>query len=103
MPTFQARQQLTFEGRVLDADGALASDFSGNLAATLYDAAQSVVTLGYGEDGKEYAFQDRSNRLAIVSDSVTNGTFKVRVTIPSELIAANSFDNYSPARICLYA
>lgn len=103
MPTFQARQQLTFEGRVLDADGALASDFSGNLAATLYDAEQSVVTLGYGEDGKEFAFQDRSNRLAIVSDSVTNGTFKVRVTIPSELIAANSFDNYSPARICLYA
>ena len=103
MPTFQARQQLTFEGRVLDADGNFASDFSGNLVATLYDAEQSVVTLGYGDDGEEFAFQDRSNRLAIVSDSVTNGTFRVRVTVPSELSSATAFDNYSPARICLYA
>ncbi|MGN0213643.1 MAG: type IX secretion system sortase PorU [Muribaculaceae bacterium] len=103
MPTFQARQQLTFEGRVVDPDGDLASDFNGNIIATLYDAEQSVVTLGYGDDGKEFVFQDRSNRLAIVVDSVSNGRFKISLTVPSELSAGTSYDNYSPARICLYA
>lgn len=102
LPTFQARQTLTFLGSIVDGSGAEVTDFNGNIVSTLYDAEQSVVTLGYGEDGSQYPFQDRSNKLALVTDSVKNGKFSVKVTIPSEL-SASSFDNYSPARMCMYA
>ncbi|MGM9804406.1 MAG: type IX secretion system sortase PorU [Muribaculaceae bacterium] len=103
MPTFQARQTLTFTGSIVDGNGEPATDFNGAVVSTLYDAEQSVETLGYGEDGEKYVYQDRSNRLAIASDSVQNGRFTLRITIPSELSAVGSFDNYSPARLCLYA
>lgn len=103
MPTFEARQTLTFAGVITDEDGNAVTDFNGNVVSTLYDAEQSVVTKGYGEDGTEYVFQDRSNRLALATNTVNEGKFSIKITVPSELSAGTSYDNYSPARICFYA
>lgn len=103
MPVLQARQTVSFEGRVVSPTGKDVSDFNGTLISTLYDAEQSVVTHGYGEQGEEFVFQDRSNKLALVKDSISNGKFSFTLTIPSELNAADEFDNYSPSRLSLYA
>ena len=99
MPVFKARQTLTFTGRVVDARGQKV-DFNGPIISTLYDSEQSVVTHGYGDNGKEYVYQDRANRLAVNIDTVHGGDFNFKVTVPSEVLIT---DNYSPALMSLYA
>lgn len=98
-PEFKARQTLSFTGRVTDTNGNKVN-FNGPVIATLYDCEQSVVTHGYGE-GEEYTYLDRPNKLAVKVDTVKNGQFAFKVTVPSEILA--TFDNYSPSLINLYA
>lgn len=76
-------------------------DFNGPVIATLYDCEQSVLSHGYGDGGEEYAYLDRPNKLAVKVDTVKNGDFSFKVTVPSEILA--TFDNYSPSLINLYA
>ncbi len=102
MPVFQARQTLQLTGRIVDAvSGEPLTGFNGQVIATLYDCEESVVSHGYGDDGTEYVFQDRANRLAVKTDSVSAGTFNFALTIPSEIIA--TADNFTPSMINLYA
>lgn len=99
-PEFKARQTLTFAGKVTDSKGNKV-DFNGPVIATLYDCEQSVLSHGYGDGGEEYAYLDRPNKLAVKVDTVKNGDFSFKVTVPSEILA--TFDNYSPSLINLYA
>ena len=99
-PEFQARQTLTFAGNITDKKGKLV-DFNGPIIASLYDCEQSVLSHGYGTEGEEYAYLDRANKLAVKVDTVRNGKFSFKVTVPSEILA--TFDNYSPSLINLYA
>ncbi len=102
MPVFKARQKISVEGHIADASGKPLTDFNGPVTATLYDSEQSVTTHGYGgKEGKEYTYQDRSNKLTVTVDSVKDGRFKLNLTIPSEVIATT--DNYSPALLSVYA
>lgn len=107
MPVFKARQSMTVKGYITDANGNKATDFNGSVIPTLYDIEESVVTHGYssssGNDGKVYTFLDRSNKLTVSKDSVTNGEFTVRIAIPSEINAPSEFDNYTPAMLNFYA
>ena len=103
MPVFKARQSMTVKGSITDVNGQKATDFNGSVIPTLYDIEESVVTHGYGDDGKEYTFLDRSNKLSISKDSVVNGDFTVQISIPSEINAPSAFDNYTPAMINFYA
>ncbi len=103
MPIFKARQSMTLKGCITDVNGNKATGFNGSVIPTLYDAEESVVTHGYGDDGKEYTFLDRSNKLSVSKDSVRNGEFMVKVAIPSEINAPSSFENYTPAMINFYA
>ena len=100
MPVFQARQLLTFAGKVTDAKGR-DTDFNGPVIATLYDSEQSVETHGYGQNGEKYVYLDRPNKLAVKVDTVRNGRFEFKLTVPSEIMA--TYDNYSPSLISLYA
>lgn len=93
-PEFKARQTLTFAGKVTDSKGNKV-DFNGPVIATLYDCEQSVLSHGYGDGGEEYAYLDRPNKLAVKVDTVKNGDFSFKVTVPSEILA--TFDNYSPS------
>lgn len=101
MPVFKARQTITFTGNVLNTNGNTDTKFNGSVISTLFDAEQTVTTHGYGEQGKEYSYNDRQNKLAVTIDSVVNGKFSIKVTIPSEVVA--TYDNYTPALINLYA
>lgn len=103
MPVFKARQSMTIKGSITNANGLKTTDFNGSVIPTLYDIEESVVTHGYGEDGKEYTFLDRSNKLSISKDSVINGDFTVKIAIPSEINAPSAFNNYTPAMINFYA
>lgn len=99
-PCLMARQQTTMEGRVLNAAGdAVMTDFNGTVVATLYDAAQSVTTLGNGSAGVPFSFdKPQGDRLFIGNAKVTGGRFTLPVVMPSEVA-----DNYRSAAINLYA
>ncbi len=100
-PVFKARQTITFTGTIVDHKGNKVNGFNGSIQGNLYDCEQSVTTHGYGDKGIEYTYQEHSNRIALTSDSVRNGTFSIKVTIPSEIIY--SYDNFTPSLINLYA
>lgn len=99
-PEFKARQTLTFTGKVTNNKGEKIN-FNGPVIASLYDCEQSVLTHGWGDGGEEFAYLDRPNKLAVKVDTVKNGQFSFKVTVPSEILA--TFDNYSPSLINLYA
>ena len=104
MPVFQARQTLTFAGSVVDYKGNKLTDFNGPLVSTLFDCEQSIIThgnSGVSDQGREFLYNDRPNKLAVSVDTVTNGNFSFKITIPSEVMA--TYDNYQPAWINLYA
>ena len=99
MPMFKARQTLTFTGHIVDYKGNKVNDFNGSVLSTLYDCDQSVTTHGYATD--KFTYQEHSNRIAMGKDSVQNGDFSIKITIPSEIVA--NYDNYTPALLSLYA
>ena len=101
MPIFKARQQVEFSGKIVDNKGELATNFNGSIVSTLFGPEQSVTTHGYGKEGKQVSYEDRTNRLAINIDTVVGGKFKVRIIIPSEV--NNEYDNYRPSLINMYA
>ena len=106
-PVFKARETVEFSGKILGLDGNPVENFDGNIVSTLFGPMQSVTTHGYysdkdhPEDGVQWTYEDRANRLAINVDTVKNGRFTVRVIIPSEV--NNEYDDYSPSLINLYA
>lgn len=101
LPVFKARQRVEFGGKILDWNGEMATNFNGAIVSTLFGPENSVTTHGYGEEGRKYTFEDRSDRLAINVDTVIGGQFKVSFIIPSEV--NNEYDNYRPSMINLYA
>ena len=101
MPVFKAREHVEFSGSIVGADGEVMTDFNGAVVSTLFGPEQTVVTHGYGPEGKVMNYEDRPNRLAINVDTVVGGHFTVRVIIPSEV--DHEYDNYRPALINLYA
>lgn len=103
MPILKARQSITVKGHIVDEQGNKATTFNGSVIPTLYDTELEITTHGYGDDGEEYIFLDRSNKLSVSKDSVINGEFTVKVAIPSEINAPSAFDNYTPALLNFYA
>ena len=103
-PETQARSEVEFEGKVVDADGVTMTDYNGSLTATVYDAEVSVTTNGYYEGGTDtdencrVTYQDHTNRLYIGSDSIRNGLFKLKFRMPAGIV-----NNYTPALVSLYA
>ncbi len=95
-----ARQQTTVKGVVTDATGAPMSDFNGMVNATLYDAEQSVTTLGRGgeDDGLQLTIDKPGGRLFAGTAKVVNGEFTMNVAMPAEVE-----NNYRTATFNLYA
>lgn len=97
-PTLMARQQTTVTGHIETPSGQPAQDFNGYLVATLYDAEQSITTLGNGENGEPFTFDQQGGRLFVGNATVTNGNFALTVQMPSEVV-----NNYRNAAFNLYA
>lgn len=99
-PVMQARQDVVVEGRVLDSDGNLMTDFTGTIASTLYDAEYSITTLGNGgeDEGVKFTFEQHGDRLFAGNDSIRNGRFTARIAMPSSIS-----NNYREAALSLVA
>lgn len=100
LPVLKARQTVTFTGNIVDHKGNKVNDFNGSVTSSLFDCDQSVTTHGHGK-GEQITYQEHINRIALGNDSVKNGEFSVKITIPSEILF--SYDNYTPSLINLYA
>lgn len=84
-PTIQARDSVTIKGEIYTPQGIKATDYNGIICPTVYDSEVSVVTHGYGEEGKVFEFSERSNRLYVGKDSITGGQFEVSFRVPREI------------------
>jgi len=99
--TLMARQQVVLKGYIADSKGEKLSGFNGALHMSIYDAEESIVTLGRGTDddpGKECVFDQQGLRLYTGRDSVRAGEFAIKVAMPAEIA-----DNFRPAAVNLYA
>ncbi len=100
-PTIMARQRPVFEGYIADWQGNPLTDFNGTLYLTIYDAEESVTTLGRGDDsdpGKEDVFERQGGKLYTGRDRIVNGRFSTTVAMPSEIAW-----NYRNAAVNMYA
>lgn len=96
--TIKARQEVTITGSVYNENGEKATQYNGIIAPTLYDSEVSVETHGYGDRGKKYVYYDRSNKLFVGQDSIKNGDFSVKISMPTEIN-----NNYAPAMFSFYS
>lgn len=100
-PTLKARQQAVVKGYITDGNGQRVPGFNGSLTLSLYDAEESVTTLGRGtadDPGKVDVFEQHGSRLFVGRDSVAGGNFEVKIAMPADIA-----DNFRPATINLYA
>lgn len=97
----KARQRFTIKGHITAHDGSPLDNFNGSLWLTIYDAEESITTLGRGTEkdpGRQDVFEQQGTRLYAGRDSISGGRFEIKVAMPSEIA-----DNYRPAAINLYA
>ncbi len=96
-PILKAREEVTLEGKAVDASGNVLSDFNGILIPTLYDAEYSTTTLSH--DGSDpITFEEQGDRLFIGKETVTAGQFSAKIAMPGEVS-----HNFRPAALNLYA
>ncbi len=95
------QQIASIEGYVADVNGNPITDFNGIVRSTVYDAEESVKSLGRGENdnpGKECIFDRMGNRLYAGCDSIVGGKFMLKVAMPGEIAW-----NWRNATLNLYA
>lgn len=100
-PTVMAHERPVFSGYVTDWKGNALTDFNGTLHLTIYDAEESVTTLGRGDSsdpGKESVFERHGTKLYAGRDKIVNGRFSTTVAMPSEIAW-----NYRNAAVSMYA
>ena len=100
-PTVMAHQRPVMTGYVTDWEGNVLTDFNGTLYLTIYDAEQSIVTLGRGDEkdpGKVDVFEQQGSKLYTGRDKIVNGRFSITVAMPSEIAW-----NYRNAAANMYA
>ena len=82
----RALEKITVEGQVLDASGALATNFTGIVNPTVKDSKVAVTCLNNNNTDKSpFSFTDYPNTLFIGNDSVRNGKFSFTFTVPKDI------------------
>lgn len=84
-PTFQALSEVTLSGRVLNPDGTFDPTFNGIVKPTVYDCEEDFVTLDNGNTGTTFTYKDRNKVLFAGNDSVRNGEFSFKFTVPKDM------------------
>ena len=100
-PTVKAHQRAVFSGYITDWKGDQLTDFNGTLHLTIFDAEESVTTLGRGDKsdpGKESVFERQGTKLYAGRTKVEGGRFTATVAMPSEIAW-----NYRNAAVNMYA
>ena len=88
---FKALERITISGHVNDLNGALASNFSGQLFATVLDCQQTITTLNNNNNEETFTYTDYPNTIYIGNDSVRSGTFSFSFTVPKDISYSNDF------------
>ncbi|WP_243347944.1 type IX secretion system sortase PorU [Parabacteroides sp. FAFU027] len=96
--TLSALSEVKVTGRVLQTDGAFDSSFNGIVIPTVFDSQDSVTCLNNNGFAETFKYMDRTKILFAGKDSVKNGLFTFRFTIPKDM----SYSGKS-GRINLYA
>lgn len=106
LPTFKARQTVTFAGHIEDHTGKQCENFNGVLEGLLLDRVDTVVTNAtriIDNVETEVKYGERSNRLAVIKTTVANGQFEIKATIPTEIMPEIADDQIHNAMLNLYA
>lgn len=83
--TLNALSEVTVTGRVLHADGSWDSSFSGIIIPTVFDSPDLVTCLNNNNFSETFKYQDRTKILFFGKDSVRNGLFTFKFTIPKDM------------------
>ena len=89
------------EGRIIDEDSLLVSDFNGKVDITIYDKMQSIPTRdndNVGGDPEVVAYNDYPNTIFSGVTDVKNGLFNYTFMVPKDIRY-----NYGNGRIVYYA
>lgn len=84
-PTLQALSEVTLSGRVLNPDGTFDPNFTGIIKPTVFDCEESVTTLDNDKTGSPFTYKDRNKILFTGKDSIRNGLFTFKFTIPKDM------------------
>lgn len=97
-PTLEALAHATLSGSVVDPQGRVMTGFNGWIDLSLFDAEQSITTLGRGDEGAPITYDEQGDRLFTGRAAVTEGRWTLSFTLPGEIA-----DNYRPATLAMYA
>ena len=92
---FRALEKIMVEGEVLQADGSLATDFTGLLSPVVKDSKVSVTTLDNNNMDRTLTYTDYPNTLYIGTDSVRKGKFSFTFTVPKDISYTNEHGKMS--------
>ncbi|MDD2799427.1 MAG: type IX secretion system sortase PorU [Bacteroidales bacterium] len=84
-PTLPALSEVTLAGRVLTPDGVFDPTFVGIVKPTVYDSEEDVTTLDNDKTGSPFTYKDRNKILFTGKDSIRNGEFTFKFTIPKDM------------------
>jgi hypothetical protein len=84
--TLKALSQVLVKGRVTDVQGNTLSDFNGNLFTSFFDKKVTVTTLSNDpNESPETEFDVQKSILFKGNNTVKNGKFEIRFTIPKDI------------------
>jgi hypothetical protein len=84
--TLKALSQVVVKGRVTDVQGNTLSDFNGNLFTSFFDKKVTVTTLSNDpNESPEAEFDVQKSILFKGNNTVKNGQFEIRFTIPKDI------------------
>ncbi|MBP7238856.1 MAG: type IX secretion system sortase PorU [Saprospiraceae bacterium] len=96
--TISALEKASVSGIITDHNGAIISDFNGEIFLTLYDKVQTRKTLANDEDSSERSFNTQVKQLFKGTATVHEGNWSIEFVLPKDIDFT-----YGPGKIGLYA
>ena len=95
---FKALDRVTVTGEVTGADGAILTNFNGQMTAVVLDSQQEITTLDNNRKGEKFSYKDYPNTIYKGNAIVENGKFTFSFIVPADISYANG-----PGKMSLYA
>jgi hypothetical protein len=95
--TLKALEEVTIDGKVVDSDGLLLSDFNGIVYPTVFDKEITSITLGQ-ESCTPMPYRNQNNIIYKGEASVYNGEFSFSFIVPKDIE-----NNYALGKVSYYA
>ena len=96
--TLKAFNKVTMKGRVVGDDGAILSNFNGNIYPSIYDKAVTLTTLQNDLNSPPFDFELQKNILFRGNATVKNGHFEFTFIVPKDINYA-----YGNGKVSYYA